>query len=238
MEKTIQLHASKQVSLCSYGPGMTTKEVVAIANTAHEGQATTLFLQELDAQRLYKKEHTMASVGLIASLPFAGVALEDTLGLLAQAQALGCKAFAFGLPMGMIKDNCFDELDSMLQKLQQKAGEVELYPTLGISHISEEQALKAVRLCLERGAKTVCLGSGTPLDSVEEKHLEALLAKGVDLASLEIGISMQTLLAPTAEEKWLLKSTIALRICSSTRTREEFPLQFTTLTRKEPSHDE
>ena len=237
MEKNMNLQALQNVSLCAYGPGMTTTEVLAIAQKAHKLNASTLFLQELDAHRLHKGAHPMSSIGLMASLPFAGVALEDTIRLLKRAEALGCKAFAFGLPIGIIKDDGFAKLEEMIRLLRESTDKVELYPTLGTSHISEEQVLKAVKLCLDEGCRAVCLGTGTSLDSVQEETLEALLAKGVSLSSLEIGVSDRHLLDPKAEKAWLLTGTVPLRICSSTLTLQDFPLQFTALTQKEPSHD-
>jgi len=216
---------------------MITKEVLSIAQSAERLQASTLFLKELDAYRLHKGNHPMTSIGLIVSLPFGGVALDDSIRLLMQAEAFGCKAIAFGLPMGIIKGSAFDELDSMIRQLRKSTSKVAIHATLATSTISVEQAIEAATLCLNSGCESVCLGTGTTLDQVQEKTLEALLAKGLPLSSIEIGISLETLLDPAIDMKWLLDEKTPLRICGSTLTHKDFPLQFDTLIRKESSID-
>lgn len=233
----MNIPASQRVSLCAYGPGMTTKEVLSLAQSAERQQVSTLFLQELDAYRLHEENYPMASIGLIVSLPFGGVALDDSIRLLMQAEAFGCKAIAFGLPMGIIKESAFAELEMMIKQLRKSTSKVAIHATLATSTISVEQAIQAATLCLNSGCESVCLGTGTTLDQVQAETLEALLAKGLSLSSIEVGINLKTLLDPAIDRKWLLDEKIPLRICGSNLTRKDFPLQFDALIRKESSYD-
>ncbi len=226
MDRKVQLPTSKKVSLCVYGPGMTSKEIQSVARSAEKLQASTLFLQELDANRLSKKDYHMPSIGLIVSLPFGGVALDDSIRLLMYAENLGCKAIAFGLPMGLIKDNAFDELEAMIRQLRKSTHKVEIHATLATSTISVQQGMQAATLCLNSGCESVCFGTGTTLDQVQEKTFEALLSKGFSLSSLEVGIGLSTFLDPSISMKWLLDEKVPLRICGSILEIQNFPLQF------------
>lgn len=232
MDRTIQLPSSTRVSLCAYGPGMTSKEVQFLVLSAEKFHASTMFLQELDASRLANEGYPMNSIGLIVSLPFGGVALDDSIQLLLQAEALGCKAIAFGLPMGLIKDNAFDELEAMIRKLRKSTHKVAIHATVATSTISVQQGMQAATLCLKGGCESVCLGTGTPLDEVQEKTFGALVAKGLPLSSLEVGVNLRTLQDPSINTKWLCEGKIPLRICGSILEIQNFPLQFDDLVRE------
>jgi hypothetical protein len=172
-------------TLLAYGPSLTTKQLQVLANRAQEDDFKTLYIQELAASRLAASQRS----GMLASLPFAGLMDEQLWYMGERAQALGCKSLTFAFPGGWVRDGRYSEIKELLQNLQKRVS-IELVPTLVLAQLDSDHLGEAMQLCFSLGIKTLCLGTGTSLDTADASTIEyaqnLYRAQGIPLHQLEI----------------------------------------------------
>jgi len=154
-------------TLLAYGPSLTTMQLQALAERAQNEKFQTFYVQELAVCRL---PPTLRS-GMLASLPFAGLMPEQLLFMGERAQELGCKSFTFALPGGCVRDGRYEETGELLQDLQKRVS-IQLVPTLVQAQLDINHLRDAVQLCFSLGIETLCLGTGTHLDTVDVASIE------------------------------------------------------------------
>ncbi|MEA4861218.1 hypothetical protein SDC9_63327 [bioreactor metagenome] len=154
-------------TLLAYGPSLTTMQLQALAERAQNEKFHTVYVQELAASRLPPSLRR----GMLASLPFAGLMPEQLLFMGGRAQELGCNSFTFALPGGWIRDGRYAETTELLQSLQKQVS-IRLVPTLILAQLDLDHLREAMQLCFSVGIETLCLGTGTNLDSVDAAAIE------------------------------------------------------------------
>lgn len=154
-------------TLLAYGPSLTTMQLQALAERAHNEKFHTFYVQELAASRLPPSLRS----GMLASLPFAGLMDEQLLYMGERAQELGCRSFTFALPGGWIRDGRTEEAKELLMRLQERCS-LTLVPTIIVAELETKRLMEALQLCFSVGIDTICLGTGTGLDPVDDLAIE------------------------------------------------------------------
>ncbi|MDD3028189.1 MAG: hypothetical protein PHI41_09115 [Erysipelotrichaceae bacterium] len=149
-------------TLLAYGPSLTTKQLQSLAKRSQEDDFKTLYVQELAVTRLPSPLHC----GMLASLPFAGLMDEQLWYLGERAQTLGCKSFTFALSGGWVRDGRYAEIKDLLQNLQKRVS-IQLVPTLVLAQLDFDHLREAMQLCFSLGIETLCMGTGTSLDTAD-----------------------------------------------------------------------
>lgn len=172
-------------TLLAYGPSLTTEQLRTLAVQSQEDSFNTLYVQELAASRLPSPLRS----GMLASLPFAGLMDEQLLYMGERAQELGCKSFTFALPGGWLRDGRFSESKSILRSMQRSVS-IQLVPTIVLAQLDREHLNQAMKLCFSVGIETICLGTGTSLDTADPAIIEFAQIlyrnQGIPLTRLEI----------------------------------------------------